>query len=243
MSYDTIIQRLIPWVEYHQNRYARLLGSRVGPGYRWLDIGAGSQLHGGWIGPSPRELAARASLIVGADTEGGHLTTNPDIRAAVVADASRLPFPAATFDLVTANMVVEHLSNPARTFREVARVLRVGGAFAFVTPNVRHPAVWLVSRLVTPQGRRLLGRWADGRHLEHVFETHYLANRVSDVSDLAREAGFRICALEAFPSYPYFRRPAVFTALECLFIRCQRSGWPRRFSSNLVALLEKSAPG
>src|SRR4051812_41705293 len=40
-----------------------------------------------------------------------------------------IPFPNRSFDVVAANMVLEHVADPARFFREVARVLRPGGHF------------------------------------------------------------------------------------------------------------------
>ncbi|MCJ7557488.1 MAG: methyltransferase domain-containing protein [Gammaproteobacteria bacterium] len=47
------------------------------------------------------------------------------------ADAEQLPFETASFDAVVANFVVHHLARPETVFREVNRVLRPGGRFAF----------------------------------------------------------------------------------------------------------------
>lgn len=46
-----------------------------------------------------------------------------------------IPFPTGTFDLVTANQVVEHVADRPRMFREVQRVLRPGGQFTFALPT------------------------------------------------------------------------------------------------------------
>jgi ubiquinone/menaquinone biosynthesis C-methylase UbiE/catechol 2,3-dioxygenase-like lactoylglutathione lyase family enzyme len=45
----------------------------------------------------------------------------------VVADAERLPFLDATFDLVTVRIAPHHYADPARAVKEMARVLRPGG--------------------------------------------------------------------------------------------------------------------
>ena len=47
------------------------------------------------------------------------------------ADAEQLPFDAESFDAVVANFVVHHLARPETAFREINRVLKPGGSFAF----------------------------------------------------------------------------------------------------------------
>lgn len=52
------------------------------------------------------------------------------------ADAEELPFEAGSFDAVVANFVVHHLARPGTVFREVNRVLKTGGRFAFAVWGV-----------------------------------------------------------------------------------------------------------
>lgn len=66
-SYEDVLRWVNPGHEYHQHRYARGLAEVIVSGCRWLDIGAGTCLHQGWLGPSCEELAARATLLVGCD--------------------------------------------------------------------------------------------------------------------------------------------------------------------------------
>ncbi len=237
--YHEIVRRCLPDVEFHQNRYARELPPAVFPGCRWLDIGAGARVHGGWLGPPQEELGARAGFLCGCDLVAEHLAAHPHLDARVVAHGAGLPFPDNCFDVVTANMVLEHLAEPGRVLAEVARVLRPGGRFVFVTPNRKHPLVWSASTLVPASWRRRLARWMEGRALEHVFPTYYSANTRSDVHALAAAAGLRARHVTVFPSYPMLRRPWPLTLLEVLWIRALR--WPplRGLASNLVGALEK----
>ena len=46
-------------------------------------------------------------------------------------------FPDASFDVVMLSAVLEHLYNPAETVREIARILRPGGAVFIDVPNER----------------------------------------------------------------------------------------------------------
>lgn len=50
------------------------------------------------------------------------------------ADVEDLPFVDSTFDVVIGNMVVHHFARPESAFNEVRRVLKPGGAFAFIVP-------------------------------------------------------------------------------------------------------------
>jgi ubiquinone/menaquinone biosynthesis C-methylase UbiE len=50
----------------------------------------------------------------------------------VRASAEQLPFPKASFDIVTMRLAAHHFDDVALAMREVARVLRAGGIFVFV---------------------------------------------------------------------------------------------------------------
>ena len=234
------MHRIIPHVEYHQHRYARALGE-VTRGFdrpRWLDIGAGTRLHGGWEGESQEVLAERAKYIIGCDFVVEHLRENPLLTGAVGADAGALPFADGSFEIVSANMVLEHLDRPERVFAEVYRVLAPGGRFVFVTPNSEHPVVVFFS-LLPRRFRSWVGAKIEGREEEHVFPTHYRANSSQRVRSLAAEAGLETDLAEAFPSFPMtLRKPLPFFLAESMMIAASR-GPLRRFTSNLLGVLRK----
>lgn len=237
--YDRLIQRLLPALEFHQNRYARELEETLKPGCRWLDLGAGTVIHGGWLNASQQAMRERARQLVGVDLVQPHLRRNPYLTAAAVADGMRLPFADGSFDIVTANMVVEHLADPSAVFSEVARVLAPGGRFVFVTPNVNHPVVRALSIAVSPRWRRLLAHRAERRALEHIFHTFYRANSVAAVRTAARAAGLEPERVDVFCSYPMVRFALSLTWLECQWIRLCHLRPFRGLGSNLVACLGK----
>ena len=53
----------------------------------------------------------------------------------VAADAARLPWPDATFDVVAADSLLEHLDDPSSALVEWRRVLRPGGRLVVWSPN------------------------------------------------------------------------------------------------------------
>ncbi len=208
-------RRRVDWhgVVYHQEVYARTVAEHLSPGTRWLDLGAGTRLHGWWGRPAPEELA-RVARPIGCDPLPAHLRQHPHLRAGVAACGESLPFPDGSLDLVSANMVLEHLADPGAVFREVARVLRPGGHFIVVTPNRRHWIVGLIARLLTPRVRSALGR-LEGREPQHIFPTFYRANTVADLQTLGESAGFhpRTREFASLPVGAWFERLAFRLAL------------------------------
>lgn len=226
-----------PTMEYHQQRYARALDDAILPGCHWLDLGAGTRIHGGWSGVAPGALAARAARLVGIDVAAPHLARHPHLTERIVGVGEALPFADASFDVVTANMVLEHLADPAAVFREIARVLRPGGRFVFVTPHRGHPLVATASVILHPRLRSLWAERVEGRPAEHVFPTYYRANTRAAI---ARAAGaFRTVLVERFASFPICQRLPLLREVERAAIRLAELPWGAHFRSNILGVLER----
>jgi SAM-dependent methyltransferase len=71
-------------------------------------------------------------------------------------DPHRLPFPDGRFDLVTAFDMIEHVDDDIAMMREMARVLRPGGAVFLTTPAF--PALWSVHDESAHHKRRYTNR-------------------------------------------------------------------------------------
>lgn len=78
-------------------------------------------------------------------------------RACILANGGRLPFANGSFASVMSNCVLEHIPDVDAVLREVARVLRPGGRFAFSVPSPRFGSYLLGSTLLRSLG---LGRKA-----------------------------------------------------------------------------------
>ncbi len=98
------------------------------PHHRLLDVGCGP-------GTVSVDLAGRVGEVVGVDTsaavvEAARATAadaGRDNASFSVADAYALPFPDASFDVVHAHQLLQHLTDPVAALREMRRVARPGG--------------------------------------------------------------------------------------------------------------------
>jgi SAM-dependent methyltransferase len=118
-----------------------------------------------------------------------------------------LPFHAAEFDVVLAVWVLEHLPQPRTAFSEIARVLKPGGRFIFLTPNAWHPLIWAnrASQMAPAVQKALVPRLY-GRTEADTFRVHYRANTPVWLKKLAHQCGFTVVSQRAIqdPSYLAF---------------------------------------
>jgi 2-polyprenyl-6-hydroxyphenyl methylase / 3-demethylubiquinone-9 3-methyltransferase len=125
---------LHPWVAA---QVARALGRSADV----LDVGCG----GGFLS---NPLGSLGHRVTGLDTSRDALAIagrhDPSGRVRYqYGDALRLPFDAASFDVVCAMDLLEHVENPDQVIAEAARVLKPSGLFFFHTFN-RSFLSWLI---------------------------------------------------------------------------------------------------
>lgn len=166
---------------------------------RVLDIGCGN---GNFV---IDELQHKILYAIGIDKTREATRKNTCLNKIDIGDAEHLPYHNNSFDLVIALWVLEHLENPMEVFKEISRVLRPNGIFAFVTPN-KNSALVKIRQLLPHQLSSALVRLLYGRDENDVFQTYYRANTIKDLSEYAYKANLKsINLIENFdPSYSSF---------------------------------------
>jgi len=211
--YDWLKRLLIPSLRNSQHVYAEHLHRRSAVARAWLDIGCGHDVVPQWLGVAANGL----SPLAGVDLDAVALRSNSRVRFAIVGNGESLPFADRSFDLVTANMVLEHVAVPDRLFREVARVLQPGGVFLVHTPN-RSGYTTLLTRAIPQRLRASLAGTLHDRRAEDVYPTHYRANSAPVLRRLADRCGFEIPTLDYVLSSPQLIRVAPLLVPEMVLI-------------------------
>lgn len=190
--------------EHPYRIYERLIEESVGPETVLLDAGCGRHAE------TLRRFASVVKTAIGIDL----VEFPPSVRAAVhvsKSDLCALALRDASVDVVVARSVMEHLDDPGRAWAEVGRVLKPGGRFIFLTPQL-----WdygsLFARLIPNRFHPALVKKIEGRAEADTFPVRYRCNTIGAVRRLARRHGFRLEAvrhLNQYPNYLMFN-PALF---------------------------------
>ncbi len=228
-------------LQHSQQRYWKALEEVIEPGAEWLDLGCGWQITAEWAA-SPnkqRALARRARRFVGVDLDPG-MWKHTLLDDRVFGSGEALPFARSSFDVVTANMVVEHLPDPERVFGEVRRVLRPGGRLVFHTPNKRYYMIWLASKAPESLKQRV-ARLLDDRADEDIFPTLYRANTPESVRQAFQAAGLEAEWIRLGGSVGEYERLGPFGLPEIAFLRLLETDLFRRYAPTMIACGRKLA--
>ncbi len=232
---------MVPGLQYSQRLYEEWLESHVTPGIAWLDLGCGHQILPRWRLDEERRLVSLSGLVVGVDYETNALKNHQTLSNRVRGDIGKLPFTSDTFDLATANMVLEHLSDPESQLREICRVLKPGGLFLFHTPNVLGYTT-MMARLIPGVVKKKLIHLLDRRSGEEVFPTYYRANSFRRIRTLAAATGFQSVQIRPTASTATFAVIPPLAVVELVWIRIILTKRFRRLRPNLIGALRKARP-
>ncbi|MFA7484108.1 MAG: methyltransferase domain-containing protein [Vulcanimicrobiota bacterium] len=139
-------ERLRPATVFFRTVELEVVLSEVRPFGRLLDVGCGS----GGITRVLRPFWPDVQELVGFDLDGGEVRqarTKSLYDELVVCPGDRTPFPSGSFDFLFSNSVLEHIADLDSVLKELSRVLKPTGRFAFTVPTANLPDLLLGPRL------------------------------------------------------------------------------------------------
>lgn len=237
-GYEWMRRIVAPRVRYSQQEYEEMLRAHVARATAWLDLGCGRRILPSWRGDAEQALVRSCPSVVGVDIDYDAIAENRSVSLKCLATGTALPFAAESFDLVTANMVVEHLQDPTTNFREIARVLKPGGAFLLHTPNaIGYPT--LLARVVPEAMKKRAASLLDGRQEADVYPTFYRANSRRSLEAIARDSSFDTIDVHFIVTTAMFAVVLPLALLELLWLRTLMHERLADLRTNIIAVLHK----
>jgi len=237
--YSQLQKAIVPGLRYSQYHYLQVLRREIVPGCKWLDIGCGHQLFADWMTSEERELVSQVEEIVGIDRDASGIAKHQSLDLRVIGNLETLPFSGNRFDMVTANMVIEHIERPGIVLTEELRVLKNGGKFIFHTPN-RNSFQNMVLRKMPQRAKTMLARVLEGRGEEDVFPAFYRFNTVADVEKFSTESSFEIKEVRLFNSSAVTAALGPLSVVELLLLRILEKPALENRRTNLIVVLSKT---
>jgi ubiquinone/menaquinone biosynthesis C-methylase UbiE len=238
-------RRILPNLRWSQEIYGETVSRHMGKEANWLDVGCGHRVLPESLEPLEDRLVSQAQHVTGCDVDEEAFGRHRSIRDVQFGSADSLPFADRSFNLVTANMVFEHLADPESAFRELARVLVPNGQLIIHTPNLWNYLVFsnhVLSKFVPREVLVAIVSRAESREEKDIYPTLYRANTVKRLSRLANQAGLQLKEVKMLTApQPFFKFFAPVGLIQLLLMRMTLGKTFRRFSESIVMVFERPA--
>jgi len=199
MSESTLTQRLqrrfFRSEDHPYRHYEAEIARQLRPESTLLDAGCGR------TGEVVRKFEGQAARLIGVDLG----EADPELAELGIefhqADMGNTGLPDEVADVVISRAVIEHLLDPEAAFREVARVLKPGGAFVALAPALGD-YVSIISKLTPNSLHPWMVKLTEGRAVEDTFPAYYRANTRRAVRRVGRQAGLEVESFRYLGQYP-----------------------------------------
>ncbi len=198
LSLKKILYSRKPGYMFSNDIFEERIKSLLNKNSIWIDAGCGNN---GLV----TELEEIAPLGTGIDEVTHPVLLSPG--KFINTSLDKIPFKDNSMDLITANMVVEHLAEPGKVLNEFYRVLKPGGRFIFRTTNKYYPTLLAGSLLPKPVKDKIIYS-IFGVRSHDIFVTTYPLNTLSKIRKTFNNGRFTIENLTAAEDIHMFNRLA-----------------------------------
>ena len=175
--------------------FEREVEAHLDPAHTLLDAGCGR------TAPILAKYRGKARRLIGVDL----VEFDPGVEGLELyhCDLGAIPLEDGCVDVMMARSVMEHVTDPARVYSEIYRVLKPGGHFIFLTANLWDYAS-IIAALVPNRFHPWIVSKTEGRAEHDVFPVAYRTNTRGAVNKWARHAGFDIVSFRYLGQYPSY---------------------------------------
>ncbi len=167
--------------------YEALVDRLVTAECSWIDVGGGSSIFP-YNAPLAARLARRGAFLVGVDPSN-NIEKNPWVHEKAQCGIEEYRSDRR-FDLATLRMVAEHITEPERAVKSLARLVKPGGRVVIYTPNRWAPVSLAASIIPFRWHHHITGVLWQTQEAD-VFPTVYQMNTRRRLRHLFEQAGFR----------------------------------------------------
>lgn len=118
-------------------------------------------------------------------------------------DLSAIPVEENCVDVMMARSVMEHVTDPAKVYAEIYRVLKPGGHFIFLTANLWDYAS-IIAKLIPNRFHPWIVSKTEGREEQDVFPIAYRTNTRGAINKWTRESGLECNSFRYLGQYPSY---------------------------------------
>jgi SAM-dependent methyltransferase len=129
-----LYNRIYQYNQYERDHWVAEHAARIPPGSRVLDVGAGTCRYRSLFDHcdyKTQDFAQYQGSSIGPLADKGHWAYG---QIDYVSDATFIPVPDGSFDVVICTEVLEHIPEPIRVVEEISRLLRKGGLLILTAP-------------------------------------------------------------------------------------------------------------
>lgn len=210
-QYHRFLQENYPDFREAEDVFKQIVANLAGKDKVLLNLGCGRR-------SSLTPLYPNWQSVIGLDHDLQALDEHPALTTKISGQMEKMPLADAFVDVIATEWVLEHLANPDLALKEIARVLKPGGVFIFVTPNLANPLVLGAKALSLLRLRQLLSyliSFLTKRPLPDFYPLYYRINTPDRLAFVASRVGLKLESLTNIgaPGYWRFSKSLLWLAL------------------------------
>lgn len=192
---DRIQQKYFKSSDHPYRIYEKRISEMLKPDWTLMDAGCG------YTAPILQNYKGKCKRLVGVDLVDFRKSEKTEGIDLIKSDLAHIDLPSEAVDMIISRSVLEHIKDIKPVYVEMNRLLKPGGHFFFLVPNL-HDYVSLISWMVPNDLHSWIVAKAEGRDPKDTFPAFYKSNTKASTSRLAKETGFDYVSIDYLGQYP-----------------------------------------